>query len=85
MSTHQATIDGLWEVTDDHKSEVRRVCEKLPKAADDPGLLLFNIFVDRYGWPKGLSEDKQHNMREFFREVQSLDRRRQEYRAEIPR
>lgn len=81
MTTFQKDIFGHeTAVTGDHTTEARRVLEAYPQIIDNPGHFLFLVAKNRYPWLGGLTEQQRNDLRQFFREVQSLDRRRQELR-----
>ena len=81
----QQNIFGTADHVGDHTAEVRLVCEQYPRAIEDPGLFAFNVLKKRSPWIMGLDEQKQHELRQFARDWPSLNRRRQEYRENIPR
>ena len=80
----QLSIFGTSDHVGRHKDEVRDVCEQFPRAAEDPGLFAFNVLKKRHAWIAQLSEQQQHDLRQFARDWPSLNRRRQEFRSNIP-
>lgn len=79
MTTSQLDIWGNETVLHaDHTTEARRVLMAYPHVAENPGHFLFLVAKNRYSWLGGLSEQQRNDLRAFFRDVQSLDRRRQE-------
>jgi hypothetical protein len=81
MTTYQTDLfGGETAVTGDHTTEARRVLQMYPQIIDNPGHFLFLVAKNRYPWLGGISEQQRNDLRQFFRETQSLDRRRQEHR-----
>lgn len=80
MTTQTDIFGGETVLTGDHTTEARRVLQTYPQIIDNPGHFLFLVAKNRYSWLGGLSEQQRNDLRQFFREVQSLDRRRQELR-----
>lgn len=84
MTTRQLDIFGHETIlTGDHTAEALNIAETYPQALTDPGHFLFLVAKRRYQWLGGLSEDQRNSLRGFFREAQSLDRRRQEIRERL--
>ena len=79
----QMNLDGLYEHTGEHTAEVRRICERYPRALDDPGMCLFRVAWERYPWIAQLPEQSQQDLRELARDWPSVNRRRQELSAEL--
>ncbi len=80
----QLDIFGGTTHVGEHTAEARKILATYPHYAEDPGAFLFACLTDRYKWPKYLPEQQQRQFREFLKDVQSLDRRRQEYKAKNP-
>lgn len=78
MTSQLGLFGGETVLHADHTTEARRVLSAYPHVATDPGHFLFLVAKNRYAWLGGLSEQQRNQLRQFFREVQSLDRRRQE-------
>jgi hypothetical protein len=60
--------------------EVRRICEKYPAAVDHPHLFFYFALKERYAWTHLLNEQQKHDLMDFCASLESLRRRRQEYR-----
>lgn len=83
--THQLTIDGEAHWVGTTKQEVTQILETYPAVVDDPGHFYFLCLKTSCPWICQLPSEKQGELRHFFRDVESLRRRRQEYAASIPK
>lgn len=75
------TIDGEDHYVGDTKTEVKHILEKYPAAQTDKGLFYYLCFIQNCVWIKQMPPEKQNEVRHFFRDIESLRRRSQEFRS----
>ena len=80
----QQNIFGENEWVGPTSSEVRNILEKYPAAVDDPSHFYFLCLKETCPWICQMPQEKIMELRHFCRDIESLRRRRQEFKAAIP-